>query len=88
MNFLPDILTMMNPGAMLVSDNILHNGDVLQSRYAVTRRDRTIHGRMREYLYILTHHDELETICLSLGDGVTISTKCSRNKGKVDKLDE
>lgn len=88
MNFLPDILTMLNPGAMLVSDNILHNGDVLQSRYAVTRRDRTIHGRMREYLYTLTHHDELETICLSLGDGVTISTKCSPNGGKVEKVHE
>lgn len=75
LNFLPDVLKLLEPGGQLVSDNILHDCDILESRYAVTRRDRTIHGRMREYLYTITHHEELETICLSLGDGVTISTK-------------
>ena len=44
-------------------------------KLAVTRRDRTIHERMREYLEVLTHHRELETICLPVGDGITISTK-------------
>ena len=81
MNFLPNVLTMMSNGSVLVSDNILHNGDVLQSRYAVTRRDRTIHSRMREYLYTLTHHPNLTTLCLSLGDGVTISTFCDTKEG-------
>lgn len=80
LNFLPDILRILEPGGILVSDNILHDCDVLESRYAVTRRDRTIHSRMREYLYTITHHDELETICLSVGDGVTISTKIGEVK--------
>lgn len=75
LNFLPDVLEILEPGGFLVSDNILHEGDVLESRYAVTRRDRTIHGRMREYLRVLTHHEQLETICLSIGDGMTISRK-------------
>ncbi len=75
LNFLPHIMELLEVGGQLVSDNILHDCDILESRYAVTRRDRTIHSRMREYLYTITHHDELETICLSLGDGVTISTK-------------
>lgn len=75
LNFLPHILAMLTPGGKLVSDNILHDGDILQSRYAVRRRDRTIHSRMREYLYQITHMEELETICLSLGDGVAVSTK-------------
>lgn len=75
LNFLPDILTLLESGGTLVSDNILHDCDVIESRYAVTRRDRTIHSRMREYLYTITHMEELETICLSLGDGVTVSTK-------------
>lgn len=75
LNFLPDILKLLSPGGTLVSDNILHERDILESRFAVTRRDRTIHSRMREYLFTITHCDELETICLSLGDGVTISTK-------------
>jgi predicted O-methyltransferase YrrM len=75
LNFLPDVLALLTPGGVLISDNILHEGDVLQSRYGVTRRDRTIHGRMREYLEVLTHHPQLETICLGVGDGMTISTK-------------
>lgn len=75
LNFLPSILSILSLGGILVSDNILHDCDVLESRYAVKRRDRTIHARMREYLYTITHMDGLETICLSLGDGVTVSTK-------------
>lgn len=75
LNFLPYVLSILPPGGILVSDNILHDCDILESRYAVTRRDRTIHTRMREYLYTITHMDELETICLSVGDGVTISTR-------------
>ena len=58
---------------MLVTDNVLQDGDVIQSRYAVTRRDRTIHGRMREYLYLLTHSENLDTVILPVGDGVTLS---------------
>lgn len=75
LNFLPYVLSILPPGGILVSDNILHDCDILESRYAVTRRDRTIHARMREYLYTITHMDELETICLSVGDGVTVSTR-------------
>lgn len=75
LSFLPDIMKLLVENGTLISDNILHEGDVLQSRYAVTRRDRTIHARMREYLEVLVHHEELETICLPVGDGITISTK-------------
>lgn len=73
LNFLPDIMKILEPGGLLISDNILHDCDILESRYAVTRRDRTIHSRMREYLYTITHMSQLETICLSLGDGVAVS---------------
>ncbi len=76
-NFLPDILRLMAPGAILVSDNILQDGDIVESKYAVTRRNRTIHNRMREYLYALTHHEELETVILPVADGVTLSAKKS-----------
>ena len=73
LNFLPDIRQLLAKGGTLVSDNIFHEGDVLESRYAVTRRDRTIHGRMREYLQVLMEMEEWETICLAIGDGMTIS---------------
>lgn len=74
-NFLPDILRLLEPGGILVSDNILQDGDILESKYVIERRNRTIHNRMREYLYALTHHEELETVILPVADGVTLSTK-------------
>ena len=74
-HFLPDILKLMPAGGILVSDNVLQDGDVMESRFAVTRRDRTIHSRMREYLYELKHNDQLCTDILPVGDGVTVSVK-------------
>lgn len=74
-NFLPDILRLLPVGGVLVSDNVLQDGDVMESRYAVCRRDRTIHTRMREYLYELKHHEQLQTDILPVGDGVTVSVK-------------
>lgn len=74
-HFLPDILRLLAPNGILVSDNILQEGELIESKYAVTRRNRTIHNRMREYLYALTHTDELETIILPIADGVTLSVR-------------
>ncbi len=74
-HFLPDILRLLAPGGLLVSDNVLQDGDVLESRFAVTRRNRTIHGRMRDYLYTLKHTEELTTAIIPLGDGVALSVK-------------
>lgn len=76
-HFLPDILRILSPGGVLLSDNVLQDGDIIQSRFAVERRNRTIHSRMREYLYTLTHHEQLTTSLLPLGDGVTLSVKKS-----------
>ena len=73
MAYLPEVLRLLPSGGILVSDNVLQNGDIIESRFAVERRDRTIHSRMREYLYTLKHHPELETSILPLGDGVALS---------------
>ncbi len=74
-HFLPRILKLLKPGGLLVSDNVLQDGDIVESKFAVTRRNRTIHGRMREYLYTLTHSEELTSVVLPVGDGVTLSVK-------------
>ena len=79
-HFLPEVKRLLKPGGVLISDNVLQDGDLIQSRFAVTRRDRTIHKRMREYLYAITHDEELETSILPLGDGVTISVKKERSQ--------
>lgn len=73
--YLPELLRLMKQGGILVSDNVLQDGDVVESRFAVERRNRTIHARMREYLYTLTHCEELVTSVLPLGDGVTVSVR-------------
>lgn len=73
--YLPELLRIMPEGAVLVSDNVLQDGNIVESRFAVERRDRTIHARMREYLYELTHRDDLVTSVLPLGDGVTASVR-------------
>ena len=78
LNFLPDILRLLSPGGILISDNVLQDGDIVESRFAVTRRNRTIHKRMREYLYELTHHEELVTTVLPVGVGITVSVKKGR----------
>lgn len=77
LSFLPEVLRLLKPGGLLVSDNVLQDGDIMESRYAVTRRNRTIHSRMRDYLYELKHHPELTTAILPVGDGVAVCTKRS-----------
>ncbi len=74
-HFLPDVMSVLAPDGILVSDNVLQDGDIIESRYAISRRNRTIHSRMREYLYELKHHAELETAILPIGDGVTVSVR-------------
>jgi predicted O-methyltransferase YrrM len=74
-HFMPEVLRLLKSGGVLVSDNVLQDGDILESHYVVERRQRTIHKRMREYLYELTHHEALVTAILPVGDGITVSTK-------------
>jgi predicted O-methyltransferase YrrM len=73
MNFLPMLMDLLDKEGLLITDNVLQDGTVVNSRYGIVRRDRTIHTRMREYLYAITHMDELETVILALGDGVSLS---------------
>ena len=74
-NFLPDVVRLLAKDGILLYDNVLQDGDVIESRFAVTRRNRTIHSRMREYLYEVKHHAQLESVILPVGDGVTVSVK-------------
>ena len=74
-NYFPDIMRILKKGGLLISDNVLQEGEIVQSKYGVTRRNRTIHERMREYVYMLTHSDEVVTSVVPIGDGITLSVK-------------
>lgn len=76
-HYLPEAMRLLGTDGVLVSDNVLQEGDIIESRFAVERRNRTIHSRMREYLYELKHHDQLQTSIIPLGDGVALSVKRS-----------
>ena len=76
-HYLPEVMRLLGTDGVLVSDNVLQEGDIIESRFAVERRNRTIHSRMREYLYELKHYDQLQTSIIPLGDGVALSVKRS-----------
>ncbi len=75
--YLPEAIRILRPEGLLVSDNVLQEGEIVESRFAVERRNRTIHSRMREYLYELKHDERLQTSILPLGDGIALSYKYS-----------
>ena len=80
---LPEVLRLLAEGGLLITDNILQEGDVLSSRFAVTRRNRTIHHRMRAYIRALMEAPELETLLVPSGDGAAVCVK--RQKGLCRK---
>ena len=74
-HYMPEAIRLLRKGGLLVSDNVLQDGDILETRFAVERRNRTIHSRMREYLYELKHDERLLTSIVPLGDGIALSVK-------------
>ena len=73
--FLPELIRLLPPGGVLLTDNCLKEGEILASKFAVTRRDRTIHKRMREYLTAISRDERLRTVLLETGDGAAISVR-------------
>ena len=71
--YLTHILGLVNKKAVIVSDNVLQDGSILESHFLVEKRDRTIHDRMREYLKRLTDTEGLVTSILPVGDGVAVT---------------
>lgn len=82
--FLPDVLRLLDAGGILLSDNVLQEGDLTESHFAVERRNRTIYKRMREYLYELKHNDSLTTSIIPIGDGAALSVKSTSGGRKED----
>ena len=81
--FLPELVRLLKAEGILVTDNVLQDGDIIESRFAVTRRNRTIHKRMRRFLYEVMHHEEFVSSILPIGDGLTVSSKIDRNTKKT-----
>ncbi len=80
-NLLPQVMRLLKVDGILISDNMFQDGDLIESRFAVRRRDRTIHKRIREYIYEITHNKSLKTVLLPVGDGVAFTTKVLSGSG-------
>lgn len=79
-NFLPLVMEKLQPEAVMISDNVLQEGDIIESRFGIERRNRTIHSRMREYLYQLKNMEEFHTTIVPIGDGITVSVYKEKRK--------
>ena len=73
--FLPDILRLMPIGGVFVADDVLQGGNIAKSRFTLPRRQRTIHKRMRNFLWDISHLDCLEYSIIPIGDGIVFCTK-------------
>ena len=71
--WLPMVKKLLKESGMIFSDNCLQEGDLAESSFAIRKRDKTIHKRMREYIYLLLHDEDLESWIFSIGDGVLLS---------------
>ena len=69
-----------NPGAIIISDNILMKGKTVLDRMDIIRRYRTSHKHMRNYLEYITNTDEADTALLPFGDGVAFSVLKGNNE--------
>ena len=76
--YLRYIEKLMTKRSILVTDNVLQEGTLAESKFTVTRRDRTIHLRMREFADVLFRSGRFDSILLPLGDGMTISRLSSK----------
>lgn len=76
-NFLPHCLRLLTIGGILIVDDVLQGGSIAKTRFSVPRRQRTIHKRMRNFLWNISHHPALECCILPVGDGVAVCYKKS-----------
>lgn len=73
--FLPECLRILEVGGILIADDVLQGGDIARSRFNVPRRQRTIHKRMRNFLWDISHMDCLESSIVPIGDGMAVCCK-------------
>ncbi|MBQ9031018.1 MAG: O-methyltransferase [Parasporobacterium sp.] len=81
LTMLPDLIRVLSEGGILLADNVLQDGELVKSRYLIPRRQRTIHSRMRQFVWEVKHHPELDSALLTVGDGVMLC----RKKGKEER---
>ncbi|WP_313528002.1 O-methyltransferase [Anaerotignum sp.] len=86
-SFLPHCLRLMPVGGILIVDDVLQGGTIAQTRYSVPRRQRTIHKRLRTFLWDITHNEALETSIIPIGDGMALCYKTKEIEGEKKNVE-
>lgn len=63
---------LVKPGGIILTDDVLQNKTVAGSRFLLGRRDRTIHDRMREFLYLQMNDKDFTGNVFEIDDGVSL----------------
>ena len=71
---LNDCIRLLKKGGLLISDNVLYKGMTADDEHVI-RRKITIVKRLRRFLSAQMQREELKTVILPLGDGVSVATK-------------
>lgn len=74
LNYLELVLNLLPQGGIIVADNVLYHGYV-EKEETIARKRRTMVRTLQEYLNVVTEHPLLDSIILSLGDGIALSVK-------------
>lgn len=75
--YLKEVMRLTHRGSVIAADNVFMGGEIMESKFIVERRDRTIHKRMREFLDMAFADERLVTSIVPTGDGVAF---CVRDK--------
>ena len=71
-NYFNVIIDKLNTGGIIISDNVLWSGKVLETTF---KKDDTSTPALIEYNALLKKDERIETVVLSIRDGLTISRK-------------
>ncbi len=75
-------ITMTSDEATIVCDNILMRGKTASSKFDKFDKFRTSMRKMREFLEYITSLENMPTTIMTVGDGVSISTKIKNADAK------
>ena len=71
---LNDCIRLLKKGGLLIADNVLYKGMTADDEHVI-RRKITIVKRLRRFISAQMQRQELKTVLLPLGDGVTVAVK-------------
>ena len=86
--FLPQCIRLLPVGGLLLVDDVLQGGDIARSRFSVPRRQRTIHKRLRNFLWDISHSDVLMSSIVPIGDGLAVCIKVKEETDNEVNRDE